>query len=61
MTLVYVFQAFLTYLADCYRIYASSAIAANVIARSICGAACASSLLVFFSFPPVLVTGGRRR
>jgi DHA1 family multidrug resistance protein-like MFS transporter len=37
--LLLIFVAYLNYLVDCYLMYAASAIAANTIARSACGAA----------------------
>ncbi|KGO73014.1 Major facilitator superfamily domain, general substrate transporter [Penicillium italicum] len=38
-SLLLIFVAYLNYLVDCYLMYAASAIAANTIARSACGAA----------------------
>ncbi|KAJ5833476.1 hypothetical protein N7474_001787 [Penicillium riverlandense] len=37
--LLLIFVAYINYLVDCYQMYAASAIAANTIARSACGAA----------------------
>lgn len=38
MAMVLVFQGWIGYLGDCYRLYASSAIASTVIGRAISGA-----------------------
>jgi DHA1 family multidrug resistance protein-like MFS transporter len=51
-----IFVAYMNYLVDCYLMYAASAIAANTIARSACGAA--APLFTNYMFSALGVGGG---
>lgn len=55
-SLMLIFVAYLTYLVDTYLMYAASAIAANTIARSACGAA--APLFTSYMFDALGVGGG---
>lgn len=56
ISFLFISVAYLNYLADCYAAYAASALAANSICRSLCGAA--TPLFTTYMFEALTVAGG---